>query len=911
MVNKIEALEILFLAHSPHVVAITETWLNSNIESDCIVPPNYKLVRCDRTTRGGGVAICLRNDIDCVVLECDCDETVWCRISYYSRTFLFGVVYRTPNAPVEFLEGLNEFLCKYVNDTTKVIMTGDFNLPHVNWALLTAGGIDILNGEKIIDITFNHNLTQIVKEYTRITDQSQSTLDLVFITENISDYEISIVEGISDHKMILFTIPLPRQGHCRVARPLIVKDFTRADDTSIIDYLETSLETLDQLSITSTVDDLWNFFKTTTSFCINSFVPNKTKKTYRTNPWITREIIHLKRQIKRHRKGFKEHINALKIKLKTSLKQAKERFFSVTLHNFIKTAPQKFWRFLRGKREMIEQIVENDVVITDSAEMADRFNVFFQSVFSAHDVQNLDEAFHSDIETSTPEIEISQSGIFAKLLSLDTKKSTGPDKIPNEFLKRYAEWLSFYLKIIFDKSLQTESLPQDWLSARVVPVFKGGSRFTIENYRPISLTSVCCKVMEHVISKYIFTFLEERKTLYSHQHGFRNGLSTVTQLVETFHDFSLSVNNKEQIDVICIDFSKAFDRIPHKKLLFKLKKIGLCDKIVNWIEAYLSNRSQKVEINGNISPPLSVTSGVPQGSVLGPLLFLIYINDIATHIAEPVKLKLFADDCLLYSVINNTNDQLALNRNLENLRQWCEDWQMQINFRKSTYIHITNKKSVLKFCYNIGNVNLSVVNSFKYLGVVISHDLQWRTHIDNVYSSAYRSLCFLKRKLKHATSNAKITAYKTMIRPILEYASIVWSPNKKVDINRLEKIQRQAARFILNKYKRTDSVTEMLSQCGLQSLETRRRIARLKFLFALYNNHLNIEPELYLNETHKRSRRLNHNKTIQPYNSRIDVFKYSFFVQTIEDWNQLPDYVINSANMSQFESSLEKIFTQQ
>lgn len=396
---------------------------------------------------------------------------------------------------------------------------------------------------------------------------------------------------------------------------------------------------------------------------------------------------------------------------------------------------------------------------------------------------------------------------------------------------------------------------------------------------------------------------------YPHQHGFRCGLSTVTQLVETFHDFSFAVNNKQQVDVICVDFSKAFDCIPHGKLIWKLKALGLSSIIINWIEAYLSNRSQRVEINGSLSAPLPVSSGVPQGSVLGPLLFLIYINDIATYIQAPTKLKLFADDCLLYTPVKNCVDQLNLNRNLEILRQWCDDWKMQINFRKSAYMHITNKRNVLKCSYNMEDVNLNSVDSFKYLGVTISNDLQWRAHIENVCSSAYRSLGFIRRKLKDATRDAKLTAYKTMVRPILEYASVVWSPNKKVDKEKLEKIQRLAVRFILSRYKRTDSVTRMLHECGLQPLETRRKIARLKLFFSLYNGQLKIDPALYLKEVHKRSRRLNHTKTVQPYCSRIDVFKYSFFAQTIEEWNSLPECVINLIDASHFESSLEELFS--
>lgn len=657
---------------------------------------------------------------------------------------------------------------------------------------------------------------------------------------------------------------------------------------------------------------MWLYLKNLISYCIETYVPTRVKQTAKHNPWITREIIHHKRKIRRMRKAKnkkREVIEEITRTMKRLLKEAKERFFGVTLHDFLKSSPGKFWRYLSNKKEQIEQIIVDDVVVTEGKEIANKFNEFFQSVFTKDDQQSRIPISTSATPPQMTELIITQNGIFDRLLHLDPKKAHGPDKIPGEFLRKYAEWLSFYLETIFNKSLETSTLPCDWLRAKVVPIFKSGNRLQINNYRPVSLTSSCCKVMEHIVAKHIIQFLDSNSFLYPRQHGFRAGLSTTTQLVETFHDFASAMNSKQQIDVISIDFSKAFDRVSHRKLLTKLKMFGLNENITSWIRAYLRNRSQTVEVRDAPSYSLSVTSGVPQGSVLGPLLFLLYINDISTVIKPPVQINLFADDCLVYSPIKTSEDQAALNDSLDYIKQWCFQWQMEINFKKSSYTHVTNKKNVSLFQYHIGNVELTKAETFKYLGVTISRNLKWQPHIINICAAAYRKLCMLRNKLKNSNEEIKLTAYKTLIRPTLEYASVVWDPATKTDIDRLERIQRKAARFITSNYKSTSSVTEMLSACGLEPLAVRRKIARLKFLFLIYHGQVKINRDTYLRNITNRSARLNHSKALQSYLPRIDVFKYSFFANTINDWNKLPEHIVSHDDVSVFEDAVRLFYS--
>lgn len=365
-----------------------------------------------------------------------------------------------------------------------------------------------------------------------------------------------------------------------------------------------------------------------------------------------------------------------------------------------------------------------------------------------------------------------------------------------------------------------------------------------------------------------------------------------------------------QIDVICIDFSKAFDRVSHRKLLFKLRNVGISENVLNWVGAYLGNRQQAVRVGDALSENREVYSGVPQGSVLGPLLFLLYIDDISSVVQPPVKIKLFADDCLIYCPVSCREDQLKINQCLQTLNLWCSKWGMEINIKKSTYTHITKKKEVLSFAYNIGDNMLVKVCSFKYLGVTITDKLSWRSHIENICQSAYQKLCFLRRKLGRATKDIKLLAYKTYVRPKLEYASAVWSPHQKVLKNKLERIQRMSARFICSKYRRRDSVTEMLKVCKLETLELRRQKQRLKMLFQILHAGVKINKDDYLTCSYKRFPRTTRSTFIQPIHVRTDLFQFSFFPDAIKMWNELPNDVVQKSTLSEFEVALDRHFVE-
>lgn len=856
--------------------------MRSDVSDDHAFPPGYNIYRKDRESRGGGVAVLIKRSIEAVFvdnpfgLECAC-----LRLSCWGFSFILYALYRPPDAGIDYVAKLRDHMLQFQN--SKIILIGDFNFPGVNWERFQTDYESNKQIHILFDIMLTHDLIQLVKEPTRVNATSSSVLDLVFVHRDFRESTVTVEKGLSDHHLVCTSLPLGRSVSTDKCSSRSFKDYSQANDECIIEHLESSLDDFDGDDVCA----LWNKFKEMCQHCVQNFVPNKRKRVYKHTPWVTRKIIHLKRRIKRLKKRHVQSpvVEEIKNTLAREVRGSKDYYFKTLLPNFIKNDPSKFWNYISEKKKPVKEIVVGGSVISDPQAIAQHFNQYFQSVFSDSCACML---AHTAVYRPSDVGFISYSGVLSMLLNLNTKKSCGPDSIPNIFLRRYAESLAKFLVVLFRTSLMYGELPEDWKIALVVPIFKKGDRLCFQNYRPISLTSSCCKLMEHIVATRILEYLNDHNILTGFQHGFRKGYSTVTQLVTVFHSFAHTLDNTGQIDAIFLDFSKAFDKVPHDKLILKMRNIGLPEILVTWVANYLTNRKQLVIIDGIGSGYLDVTSGVPQGSVLGPLLFILYINDIVNEITTGVQIRLFADDAVLFRDVSCCADQCELNTNLTNILEWCKNWGMVLNADKTLYLRITRKKVPYDYQYTLGTSPLKQVTSHKYLGVTLTSNLSWNLHIDNICSSAFRKLCFLKHKLRNSPSNVKLLSYFTFIRPKLEYACIVWDPYTNHNIRKIERIQRKAVRFIYSKYSRTDSPSQIMLANKIPSLESRRKCFRLDFLSSLSKGALSIDPSPFLSPLQTRPTRHHNPNAFAPYFAATDTFKYSFFPRTIQEWNELP-----------------------
>ena len=438
--------------------------------------------------------------------------------------------------------------------------------------------------------------------------------------------------------------------------------------------------------------------------------------------------------------------------------------------------------------------------------------------------------------------------------------------------------------------------------ANICPLYKKGDRALASNYRPVSLTCICSKLLEHVVCSNIMGLIDNHSILSDRQHAFRKFHSCETQLCTVVNDWAKALDKGERVDIFIMDLEKAFDTPPHELLKAKLYRYGIRGKTLNWINSFLCYRSQCVVVNGQKSRLSSVASGVPQGTVLGPVLFSLYINDMAEDINS--EIRLFADDCVCYRSIQSTNDTKILQADINRLGRWARKWGMRFQPVKCNMTTLSRKKA-LKYgnTYSLEGSVLETVPSIKYLGVTITNDLKWNKHISNICLKANRSLGLLRRNLSKCPQNVKETAYKGLIRPVLEYAGCVWDPACANLQQELEKVQNRAARFVASNYNyEPGSMTATLDALGWKSLKLRRREARLILLYKGLNGEANIP----INDLIKPNRKCksHHDLTFRTLYARTECFKSSFLPNTVRDWNNLPAQVIASA-----ESAKDKVKT--
>ena len=538
-------------------------------------------------------------------------------------------------------------------------------------------------------------------------------------------------------------------------------------------------------------------------------------------------------------------------------------------------------KYTSGKTQSIPSLRDNDGNVTDNSfDKAELLNAAFRNSVTKEDEVNIPE-FKTRTAVSMSNIEVDSLGVAKQLKSLNKGRSTGPDCIPITFLSEYADSIAPYLAVIYNRSLDERSVPKDWKVAQVTPIFKKGNRSDPLNYRPISLTSICSRILEHILYSNIMSHLEANDLLTRSQHGFRKHRSCATQLALYSHEVMRAIDGGSQVDSVFLDFRKAFDTVPHKRLLIKLRAYGISSQLCDWIRDFLSERSQFVVIDGKSSSKTEVISGVPQGSVKGPLLFLVYINDLGDNLSSP--LRLFADDAVIYRLVNSSDDQFQLQSDLEKISDWCDKWQLTLNKEKCEVMHMSTKRNPFQFDYMINHTVLKAVNSTKYLGITITNSFSWKDHIDNIVGKANQRLRFVGRTLRRCNKSTKETAYSTLVRPLLEYCCAVWDPYQVGLSDEIEKVQRKAARFVLSR-NRGESVTDMIRELGWQSLKQRRVSLRRDLFTKFQSPTFSSECEnILLAPTY--IGRNDHQSKIREIRARTERFRCSFFPRAIREWN--------------------------
>ena len=554
-------------------------------------------------------------------------------------------------------------------------------------------------------------------------------------------------------------------------------------------------------------------------------------------------------------------------------------------------------------------IDDNGMEYTTSLTKAHALNKQFSSVFSKVTPTTLkDTASYLIPPLYNPMdcITITTAGISKLLCKLDSRKAPGPDNISPRVLKELYFSIAPTLQVIYERSYNDGVVPYDWLHANVCPIYKKGTRKAPVNYRPISLTCIACKLFEHIVTSSVMSHLDNQKILLDNQHGFRRGRSCETQLTELTHDLLTSMHNGIQTDMIVMDFSKAFDKVAHNKLISSLHGYGIDSTTLEWIRSFLSGRTQSVVVDGAESDTLPVTSGVPQGSVLGPAMFLVYINSLPKGVNSTVRL--FADDTVIYREISSEEDHHTVQADLDTLVQWEREFSMEFHPKKCNILRVTRSRCPSMYNYTLHGTTLKELEEVKYLGITITKDLSWEKHIHNITSKANSQLGFIRRNVRTRSMKTREKLYNTLVRPHLEYAASVWDPHVTKHKQAIEKVQRRAARWVTNQHDSMSSVTAMLQELDWQPLELRRAHSRLGLLYQITNGIVATPHIPYLLSHIHAPRSSRHANTLQhaTYQCRTNYFKYSYFPHTVVLWNSLPQAVVSSPTLEAFKTSLRR-----
>ena len=936
--TKIKTLTEIVLTSDSYIpyFILTETHLKSYHFDAEVACKNYNLIRADRPeVIKGGVAIYVHNDI--VIDKSYKYADKFCQAAAFYNTknnLLIIGIYRPPPAEEHSFTSCLNKLQEIINthNGADIQIHGDLNFPFIDWS---TRDIDCRNrwvreqnsAKKLITFMEKNLLVQLVSETTRL---DKNTLDLVLTNNDHAVHSVTTEKtGLSDHDFVHINLLYNfRNSQCKPQNNdksgLDKLNLNRADWNSIRSELG-KIPWTDLLNSDENIDNMFKTFESTITNVCTAHAPQ-----HKVSSQNNHHIPKARQSILRTRRHVNQNINIckylkppnyeskleklmkkkekLEIRLRDGIRDEMERK-EIEVIAKIKTNPRAFYTYAKKHCKTYCSVGpltdENDELQTDPTKMCNILQKQYQKAFSDPNsgIKKITDCENINSET-LDDIQFNEQDIIWAINQIPLHSAPGPDKIPSILLKECKKELAPALLTIWRKSLNTGQIPDILKKQSIVPIHKKESKAVPANYRPISLTSHITKLFERILRRSIVTFLEANLRIHNSQHGFRPSRSCLTQLLHHLDSILTIIETNQNADVIYLDLSKAFDKVNHSILIHKIKQLGITGKVCTWIQRFLSDRMQQVIIDGSNSSPAKVRSGVPQGTVLGPVLFIIYMNDLH-NIVKHSLLKCFADDSKLIKSIENLQDREKLIEDLKAVLQWTKDNSMEFNADKFQLLQ-HGQHGDLKIPYNLPNGQvLEKSTHVKDLGTQVSEDLTWRKNINTLTNNATSFANWILRTIKSREREAMLTMYKSYVLSRLEYNSPVWSPMLLCDVIKVEAVQRSFTSKItgvdhLNYWQR-------LSSLRLYSLQRRRERFMIIHIWKIYKqlapndsafefyNHIRLGPQC---------RRINYPCHVA--STRTLRFN-SFSCTGPRLFNIIPGHIKNSANLDTFKGRLDKL----
>ena len=800
----------------------------------------------------------------------------------------------------------------------EIILLGDFNKN------LLEDNLD----KEWQNLTLSLGLTQLISQPTRVTSSSKTLIDHIYTSneDNISSVSVN-KQTISDHYAILGNRKLNYCVNKHSHQTITYRSFKRFDENSFTnDLRQVPWEILESFDDVSECVQVWNLLFLE---IVNKHAPLKQHRVRKEHQpeWLSPEIIDSIKERNKHKiNGNRNSYIFFRNKVSSMIRTAKSKMYKTKIEKG-KDDPRTIWKIFKeygasrktATNEIINGLKENDQLISDDKEMANVFNQYFVNVaaqlkgpIEKSDFKHITEFVNSKVPNNTsfsiPAINSSFVQNFLK--SLDVSKATGLDCIGPKILKIAPDILCPSISYLVNKSLTSGIFPQPWKEAKISPIFKTGSKDDVNNYRPISILPTLSKIIEKWIQKHLMSFLNSHNLLHEKQSGFREGHSTESALILMIDSWLKAINDGKFVGCLMVDFRKAFDLVDHSLILQKLKLYKCDENSLSWFNSYLSNRTQRVSMNNKFSASEPIRYGVPQGSILGPLMFLIFINDLPLVLKTAVtSTDLYADDTTAYDIQSNMQ---TLQQNLQNalilLNKWCRENGMVINTDKTKVMLITSrqKRSNLQdnnLELNFNDVDLKLSSNEKILGVQIEENLLWNSHFQYISKKIASNLWLLSQIKSFLSVDDKLLFYNAYIRPHIEYCSVIWGNSTYLNIKKMTKLQRRACKLILgSEYRHLDEACDHLK---ILSFNESVFLNKAKMMYKIANS---IAPSYLINLFQMRNSSddtISNLRTVTNRNflipkPKLNLFKNSLSYSGAIIWNSIPLEIKNSNSLNMF-----------
>jgi len=906
------------------IIAISETWLNDYDDLKQYDLDQYNAYYCSRHGKaGGGVALYIKSELQqkkiqdvkiANVFEYICAEILLTNC----KKIIIGTIYRAPNADhTIFNDQLKNIIMLQKNKT--FYLCGDFNID-----LLKIANNNYVSN--FLDLMYSNGLYPLINKPTRITAHSKSIIDNIYTSELVVNNTSGlIINDISDHLPVFTVCNYRHDKYVDVS----VKSKQRTYNELTIGKLVDDLSGIDweEICVTDDVDVCYDSFMSVLDKKINVNCPVKygTNKKIKNKPWMSKALLVsckrknlLYKQFLRRRNNVSEiTYKNYKNKLSGLLRKAEKLYYTELLDSH-KSNAKETWKTINEitnrKRKKISypsQFIKNAKEISGNTNIANLFNDFFVGIGPslAKNIPSVNKSFSDYIRCNiedtifinpTNDIEVLNIVMDAK-----NKYSCGHDNLSMNLVKSIILCILKPLVHIFNLSLLQGIFPAKMKIACVLPLYKAGDTQDVSNYRPVSLLPQFSKILEKLFNKRLIDFVKKLNILYLRQYGFRDNMSTAMAIFELTEAITTSLDKKESTIGVFIDLKKAFDTIDHSLLLKKLALYGIRGIALDWLTSYLSDRSQYVKFNNEMSSCKSIICGVPQGSILGPTLFILYVNDMC-NVSDVLKCILFADDTNLFYTGNNIDDMCnVMSSELEKLNLWFKVNKLSLNVKKTNFMLFSQKRAKNDLRIAIDNHNLDRVEVTKFLGVYIDSNLNWLEHIAHVKKKIAIGLSVLHRVKGIVNPSALYALYCTIILPHLMYCSEIWGQTYAYVLKPLSVLQKRAVRVICgaNNYYR-DHTKPMFQKYKLLNIYDIITYKSMCFMYKVKYNLLPINLQCMFDSTEDRH---NHN-TRQVGNFAIKSCRtvkksLCLSIKGPKIWNTLPQNIKSSRTLNTFKKT--------